>query len=59
MKKTYIAPAVAAVNLDAAALMAVSLQVNNSSDPVDTSGAGVQLGRDDQPSSPSVWEQGW
>ena len=59
MKKTYITPAVAAVNLDAATLMAVSLQVNNSSDPVDTSGDGVQLGRDDQPSSPSVWEQGW
>jgi hypothetical protein len=58
MKKTYIAPAVAAVNLDAAALMAVSLQVN-SGHSVDTSEGGVQLGRDDQPSSPSVWEQGW
>ena len=58
MKKTYITPAVAAVNLDAATLMAVSLQVNNGT-PVDTSGNGVQLGRDDQPSSPSVWEQGW
>jgi hypothetical protein len=58
MKKTYITPAVAAVNLDAATLMAVSLQVNNGTS-VDTSGDGVQLGRDDQPSSPSVWEQGW
>jgi hypothetical protein len=58
MKKTYIAPAVAAVKLDAAGLMAVSLQVN-SGHSVDTSEGGVQLGRDDQPSSPSVWEQGW
>ncbi|MBR4160838.1 MAG: hypothetical protein IKT87_04055 [Bacteroidaceae bacterium] len=58
MKKTYITPAVAAVNLDAATLMAVSLQVNNGTS-VDTSVGGVQLGRDDQPSSPSVWEQGW
>ena len=58
MKKTYITPAVAAVNLDAAALMAVSLQVNNGTS-VNTSEDGVQLGRDDQPSSPSVWEQGW
>ena len=58
MKKTYITPAVAAVNLDAATLMAVSLQVNNGTS-VDTSIGGNQLGRDDQPSSPSVWEQGW
>jgi hypothetical protein len=58
MKKTYIAPAVAAVKLDATGLMAVSLKVD-SGHSVDTSEGGVQLGRDDQPSSPSVWEQGW
>jgi hypothetical protein len=58
MKKTYIAPAVAAVKLDATGLMAVSLKVD-SGHSVDTSSDGVQLGRDDQPSSPSVWEQGW
>jgi hypothetical protein len=58
MKKTYIAPAVAAVKLDATGLMAVSLQVN-SGHSVDTSEGGVQLGRDDHRGSENVWDQSW
>ena len=57
MKKTYIAPAVAAVKLDATGLMAVSLQVN-SGHSVDTSN-GEQLGRDDHRGSGNVWDQSW
>jgi len=58
MKKTYIAPAVAAVKLDAATgLMSVSLQVN-SDKTVDTSN-GEQLGRDDHRGSGNVWDQSW
>lgn len=59
MKKTYIAPAVAAVKLDATSLMAVSLQVNSDIDKaVDTSN-GEQLGRDDHRGSGNVWDQSW
>lgn len=57
MKKTYIAPAVAAVKLDATGLMAVSsLQVSDT--VVDTS-KGEQLGRDDHRGSGNVWDQSW
>jgi hypothetical protein len=60
MKKTYIAPAVAAVKLDATGLMAVSLQVDsNINNAVDTSSDGVQLGRDDHRGSGNVWDQSW
>ncbi len=58
MKKTYIAPAVAAVKLDATGLMAVSLKVYSDHDPVDTSNGG-QLGRDDHRGSGNVWDQSW
>lgn len=56
MKKTYIAPAVAAVKLDATSLMAVSLQVSDKT--VNTSN-GEQLGRDDHRGSGNVWDQSW
>lgn len=57
MKKTYIAPAVAAVKLDATGLMAVSsLPVSDT--VVDTSN-GEQLGRDDHHGSGNVWDQSW
>ena len=60
MKKTYIAPAVAAVKLDAATgLMAVSLRVDSDiNNAVDTSNGG-QLGRDDHRGSDNVWDQSW
>lgn len=58
MKKTYIAPAVAAVKLDATGLMAVSSLDVNSDITVDTSNGG-QLGRDDHRGSDNVWDQSW
>jgi hypothetical protein len=57
MKKTYIAPAVAAVKLDATGLMAVS-SLHVSDTVVDTSN-GEQLGRDDHRGSGNVWDQSW
>ena len=60
MKKTYIAPAVAAVKLDATGLMAVSSLDVNSDITVDTtSPEGGQLGRDDHRGSGNVWDQNW
>ena len=59
MKKTYIAPAVAAVKLDATGLMAVSSLGVNSDHSVNTSEGGVQLGRDDHRGSDNVWDQSW
>ena len=59
MKKTYIAPAVAAVKLDATGLMAVSNLDVNSGITVDTSADGGQLGRDDHRGSGNVWDQNW
>lgn len=58
MKKTYIAPAVAAVKLDATGLMAVSSLHVDSDTVVDTS-KGEQLGRDDHRGSGNVWDQSW
>lgn len=59
MKKTYIAPAVAAVKLDATGLMAVSSLYVDSDKVVDTSSEGGQLGRDDHRGSGNVWDQSW
>ena len=57
MKKTYITPSVEVIKVDAISMMASSLNLNESS--VDTSQEGVQLGREDKPNTPNLWEQGW
>lgn len=58
MKKTYIVPYVEEINVGAISMLAASIGFNNTE--VDTSGEGVQLGREDNnPSSPNLWEQGW
>ena len=57
MKKTYIAPSVEVLKIGAISMMATSLNVYN--DEVDTSEDGVQLGREDKPNTPNIWEQGW
>ena len=60
MKKTYIAPAVAVVKLDATGLMAVSsLGVNSDIDKAVDTSKGGQLGRDDHSGSGNVWDQSW
>lgn len=59
MKKTYIAPSVEEIKVSAVNMLATSV-LSISNDTVDTSGDGVQLGREDNtPSSPNLWEQGW
>lgn len=58
MKKTYIVPYVEEINIGVISMLAASIGFNNTE--VDTSGEGVQLGREDNtPSSPNLWEQGW
>ncbi|MBO5172939.1 MAG: hypothetical protein J6B83_07845 [Bacteroidaceae bacterium] len=59
MKKTYISPAQSIVNINACAMIATSLPVGNNEQFVDTSVDDGQLGREDNPSRPNIWEQGW
>ena len=59
MKKTYITPEVEVIKVGAISMLAASMGINDDKE-VDTSGDGVQLGREDNaPSSPNLWEQGW
>ena len=58
MKKTYITPEMEVIKVGAVSMLAASMGVNE--DTVDTSGNGVQLGREDNtPSRPNLWDQGW
>ena len=60
MKKTYIAPSVEVIKVGAISMLAASIAIFNNDTTVDTSGDGVQLGREDNtPSSPNLWDQGW
>ena len=59
MKKMYITPEVEEIKVNAMNMLATSLGINGNTE-VDTSGDGVQLGREDNtPSRPNLWEQGW
>ena len=59
MKKTYIAPSVEVIKVGAISMLAASMRINDTT-TVDTSGDGVQLGREDNtPSRPNLWDQGW
>ena len=59
MKKTYITPEVEVIKVGAISMLAAS-SMGISNDEVDTSGNGVQLGREDNtPSRPNLWDQGW
>ena len=59
MKKTYIAPEVEVIKVGAISMLATSIGINDKE--VDTSGDGVQLGREDKhtPSNPNLWDQVW
>jgi hypothetical protein len=60
MKKTYIAPSVEVIKVGAISMLAASMRIINDNTTVDTSGDGVQLGREDNtPGSPNLWDQGW
>ena len=59
MKKTYITPSVETIKVSAVNMLAASLQMYSNTE-VDTSEAGVQLGREDNgPSAPGVWDSEW
>ena len=57
MKKTYITPSVEVIKMEAVSIVATSLNLDNNTE-VDTSVDGGQLGREDRPSRPGLWEQG-
>ena len=57
-KKTYITPSVETIKVSAVNMLAASLGISEQT--VDTSGDGVQLGREDNgPSAPGVWDSEW
>ena len=59
MKKTYITPEVEVIKVGAVSMLATSMGISDDKE-VDTSGDGVQLGREDNtPSSPNLWDQVW
>ena len=59
MKKTYIAPSVETIKVSSVNMLAASVMSINE-DTVNTSDAGVQLGREDNgPSAPGVWDSEW
>ena len=59
MKKTYITPSVETIKVSAVNMLAASV-MSISEDTVNTSDAGVQLGREDNgPSAPGVWDSEW
>ena len=60
MKKAYIAPATGVYNIGAANIIAASSETLSvfSSDEVNTSEGGVQLGREDNSVS-NIWDSEW
>lgn len=57
MKKTYITPSAEVIKMETVSIMAASLELNEGTE-VDTSNGG-QLGREEKPSRPGLWNQGW
>lgn len=56
----YITPEVEEIKENAMNMLPASLPIGgDSSEEVDTSLPGGQLGREDNPSRPNIWEQGW
>ena len=56
----YITPEVEEIKENAMNMLPASLPIGgDSSEEVDTSLPGGQLGREDNPSRSNIWEQGW
>ena len=55
MKKTYITPSVEVIKVDAMNMLASSPGFSDNGSVED----GEQLGREDKPNTPNLWEQGW
>jgi hypothetical protein len=58
MKKVYIQPSAEVHNVKAVNMLATSLPVGGENGPVVDPEVG-QGGREDNPSRPNLWEQGW
>ena len=58
MKKMYITPSVEEIKVNSMNMLAQS-DMNLNETETDTSQPGGQLGREDNPSRPNIWEQGW
>jgi hypothetical protein len=58
MKKTYILPSTEVIKMETVSIVAASLNLDNETE-VDTSTEGGQLGREDRPSRPNLWDQTW
>lgn len=59
MKKQYITPSIEAIEINSVNIIASSDIIINGDKETDTSVDGGQLGREDNPSRPNIWEQGW
>lgn len=57
MKKTYIAPTVEEIKVNAVNMLAASMGISEAE--VDTSEEGVQHGREEKRSAGSLWDQEW
>ena len=58
MKKPYITPSVETIKVSAVNMLAASLGISETE--VNTSGDGVQLGREDNGlSAPGIWDNEW
>ena len=55
MKKTYVSPLMTEVNIEAAQMLAASLNINNNQ-TVDTSADGAQLGKDNGRQWGDFWQ---
>lgn len=58
MKKIYILPSTEVIKMETVSIVAASLNLDNETQ-VDTSTEGGQLGREDRPSRPNLWDQTW
>lgn len=58
MKKVYMQPSVEVYNVNAVKMLAASLPVGGEEGPEVDPETG-QNSREDNPSRPNIWEQGW
>lgn len=58
MKKSYVLPSTEVIKMETVSIVAASLNLDNETE-VDTSTEGGQLGREDRPSRPNLWDQTW
>ncbi len=58
MKKTYIKPTMACININTEAIIALSVQ-GDTEITNENRGDFEMYGREDRPSNPNIWDQQW